>query len=136
VAEKKPYAKPTVTSRPIQPGDIDAGARFAERRATPRYALIAPTEIVEPIANVHLTGRTAEIGLGGCYVDVTNPLPKGTIVQLSIQRDQGVLKIWGRVVYAHENIGMGVQFFNIEPPQHATLKTWIDELSSSEWTTL
>lgn len=133
---KKPYMKPTITTRELQTADITAGGRFAERRSTPRYALIATAEIFDPIGNIRLSGRTAEIGLGGCYVDALNILPKGTVIELSIQRDAGVLKTWGRVVYAHENIGMGVQFFDIAPEQQALLKEWLAELSSSEWTTL
>lgn len=133
---KKPYVKPTITTRGLQPMDIAAGGRFAERRSSPRYALIATAEIVEPLGNTRLSGRTAEIGLGGCYVDVLNTLPKGTIIELSIQRDAGVLKTWGRVVYVHENIGMGVQFFDVAPAQQALLQTWLADLSSSEWTTL
>jgi hypothetical protein len=134
--EKKPYAKPTITSRAIEPKDIEAGARFAERRVTPRYTLIATAEIVEPISNMRLLGRTAEIGMGGCYVDILNTLPKGAVIELSIQRDGNTLKVWGRVVYAHENIGMGVQFFDVAPQQQVMLRQWIADLSSSDWAKL
>lgn len=71
--------------------------------------------------------------MGGCYIDVLNPLPKDSIIQLSIHRDSGAFETWGRVVYAHEGIGMGVKFFDIAPEQTETLKHWIDELSASGW---
>ncbi|MGH9713176.1 MAG: PilZ domain-containing protein [Candidatus Acidiferrales bacterium] len=129
---KKPYEKPEIASRELHPMEIKAGSRFAERRSTPRYALIATAEIVEPVGNIRLSGRTSEIGLGGCYVDVLNTLPKGTVIELSIQRDIGVLKTWGRVVYAQENMGMGVQFFDISPEQQTLLKSWLADLSASE----
>jgi c-di-GMP-binding flagellar brake protein YcgR len=136
MSKKKPYVKPTVKTRPLHPADLQAGGRFAERRAHPRYVLIAPTDILEPIANIRLSGRTAEISLGGCYVDLANPLPKGAVIELAIQRDLSVLKTWGRVAYAHEQVGMGVQFLDTAPDQRAVLQQWIHELSSSEWTTL
>jgi hypothetical protein len=136
LGEKKPYVKPSIASRAIEAKDLEAGARFAERRATPRYALIATADIVEPISKMRLSGRTAEFGLGGCYVDTLNTLPKGAVIKLSIERNGSTLKIWGRVVYAHENIGMGVQFFDVSPQQQVLLKQWIAELSSSEWTRL
>ncbi len=136
MTDKKPYQKPAITSRPIEPRDIEAGARFAVRRSTPRYTLIATAEIVEPISNMRLSGRTAEIGLGGCYVDTLDTLPQGAVIELSIQKNGSTLKIWGRVAYTHESIGMGVQFFDVSPPQQTLLKQWIAELSSSEWTRL
>jgi hypothetical protein len=136
MSEKKPYVKPRIKTRPLQPGDMEAGGRFAERRAHPRYVLVAPADIVEPIANIRVSGRTAEISLGGCYVDVEDPLPKGAVIELSIQRDISVLKTWGCVVYAHEQVGMGIQFLDTAPDQRALLHQWINELSASEWTTL
>lgn len=114
----------------------DAGARFADRRSSPRYALIATVEIIEPVAKIRLSGRTAEISLGGCYVDILNPLPKNSVVQLSVHRDQGTFETWGRVVYVHEGIGMGVQFFDTSPDEANLLKGWIAELSASGWATL
>jgi PilZ domain len=115
------------------PESANAGARFAERRAWPRYALIAVVQIVEPVAGIQLSGRTAEISFGGCYVDILNTLPKGTVIQLSIQRDQGAFQTWGCVAYAHPGIGIGVRFFDTAPEDAAVLKIWIDELSASVW---
>lgn len=116
-----------------QRGGPDAGARFAERRSSPRYLLVATTEIMEPIARIRLSGRTAEIGGGGCYIDILNPLPKGSVIQLFIRRDSGTFQTWGRVAYAHEGIGMGVQFFDTAPEQTRILKEWLEELSASGW---
>lgn len=133
---KKPYVKPEIVSRPLHPDDIEAGTRYAAKRASPRFTLIATAEIVEPIAKIKLSGRTAEIGMGGCFVDALNTLPKGTVIKLAIQRDGGELRVWGRVAYAHENIGMGVQFLDVTPSQSAVLSQWIADLSSSQWTHL
>ena len=136
MSEKKPYVKPAIKTRPLHSTDLQPGGRFAERRAHPRYVLIAPADAFEPIANIRVSGRTAEISLGGCYVDVEEPMPKGAVIELSIQRDISELKTWGRVVYAHEQVGMGVQFLDTAPDQRALLHQWIQELSASEWTTL
>jgi c-di-GMP-binding flagellar brake protein YcgR len=109
----------------------DAGARFSERRQNPRYALIATAEITDPIGKIKLSGRTSEVSAGGCYVDVLNTLPSGTVIQIRIQRDQGAFESWGRVKYVHESIGMGVMFFQIAPEQKEVLREWIAELSST-----
>ena len=111
----------------------DAGTRFAERRSSPRYLLVATVELIEPVARIRLSGRTAEISLGGCYIDILNPLPKDSIVELSIHRDTGAFETWGQVRYVHEGIGMGVKFLDTAPEQAKILRQWIDELSASGW---
>jgi len=112
------------------PHPPDAGTRFAERRAVPRYPFVAVVELFEPIARIRLSGRTAEIGLNGCYVDALNPLPPKTVCQLRIERDRGNFETWARVVYVHAGIGMGVAFFDTAPEQRATITDWIAELSA------
>jgi hypothetical protein len=109
----------------------DAGARFSERRSSPRYALIATVEVIDPIGKIRLSGRTSEVSVGGCYVDVLNTLPTGTVIQIRIQRDKGTFESWGTVKYVHESIGMGVMFFQTTPEQKEVLREWVAELSSS-----
>jgi len=122
---------PNILSKDFLSSPPDAGARFSERRSSPRYALIASVEISDPIGKIQLSGRTSEISIGGCYVDVLNTLPAGTVIQIRIQRDKGAFESWGTVKYVHESIGMGVMFFQTTPEQKAVLKEWIAELSLS-----
>jgi len=112
----------------------DAGTRFADRRAVPRYPFIAAVELFEPIGRIRIAGRTSEIGLNGCDVDILNPLPAKTVCQLRIERDRGTFETWGRVVYIHPGIGMGVAFFETAPEQKATITDWIAELSALQTT--
>lgn len=92
--------------------------------------MVADAIIIEPLTQTRLSGRTAEISAGGCYVDALNPLPARSVVQISIVRGGGVFGTWGRVVYVHEGIGMGVAFFNTPPDQAEILRSWIAELSA------
>jgi len=93
-------------------------------------------EIVDPVAHISLSGRTAEISLGGCYMDVLNTLPKDTVVQLTISRDLGSFHSWGRIAYVHQGIGMGVQFLDTDLEQKRILKHWVDELDASGFASL
>jgi hypothetical protein len=115
----------------FRPSKPEAGARFAERRSSPRYVLVAAVDILDPVANIRLFGRTAEISQNGCYVDILNPLPKNSVIQLFIRRDGGTFETWARVVYVHDRLGMGMQFFNTTRDHAALLEKWIAELSSS-----
>jgi hypothetical protein len=125
------WETPNILSQDFLSSPPDAGARFSERRSSPRYALIASVEITDPIGKIQLSGRTSEMSIGGCYVDVLNTLPAGTVIQIRIQRDKGTFESWGSVKYVHESIGMGVMFFHTTPEQKEVLKEWIAELSSA-----
>ena len=52
-----------------------------ERRRAPRYPLIATAEIIEPQTNLRLRGRTADLSLVGCYVEMRNALPVHTAIR-------------------------------------------------------
>jgi len=100
-----------------------------ERRTVPRYPLIATVEILESSSAMRLTGRISEISRKGCYVDVLNPLPVGTEIQVRISRDSGSFATSARVIYADQGMGMGVLFVNTAADQVQILDAWISELS-------
>jgi len=94
----------------------------------PRYPLIADVEIYEPVSRTRLDGRTAEISTNGCYVDLTSPLPKNTLIQVRISRDSGEFRTWARVAYVHDKAGMGLAFFDTTAEQRRIIGDWIGEL--------
>lgn len=112
------------------PGIGDAGARFANRRAVPRYPLIAAVEIIEPLERTTISGRTSEAGLNGCYIEMTNPLPPKTVVQLRITRGSQTFETWAQVVHTRGGVGMGMVFLQPRPEQRALLAAWLDECKS------
>ncbi len=93
----------------------------------PRYSLIATAEIVEPTNDVHFSGRISEISRKGCYIDLLNPLPVQTVIQVRISRDQGTFESPGRIIYVQEGMGMGVGFLDIPAEQLKTLDSWLAE---------
>ncbi len=107
----------------------DAGARFAERRCVPRYPFVAAAEVFDPVSRTSHQGRTAEIATKGCYVEMAQPLPVNTVFQLRISRETGAFETWGRAVYSHAGLGMGVAFLKTLPEQLKIIEAWIVELS-------
>ncbi len=97
-------------------------------RAVRRCAFVAAAEVTEVPSGAQLSARTSELGLGGCYIDVLNPFPEGTRVQLRILRDQGVFETKAKVVYCHPHSGMGLAFEEFAPEQRSLLETWLAEL--------
>lgn len=104
-------------------------ARYAEKRSVPRYSLIATVEILEAASEMRLSGRLSEISRKGCYVDVLNTLPAGTIVQLRVSRDQGTFVTAGKIIYVQAGMGMGVAFVDPAADQLKILDAWLAELA-------
>jgi hypothetical protein len=90
----------------------DTGASYRNRRAVPRYTLIATAEIVEPVSDMRMSGRLSEISRQGCYVDVLNSLPMDTVIKVCISRDKGTFASAGKIIYVQEGMGMGVTFLD------------------------
>lgn len=103
----------------------DAGSRFAERRSVPRFEFIAPVEIIDPVTKTHISGGVTQISERGCFVEIPNPLPVNSVIQLRIKRGDGLFETWGRVMHSRQGIGMGLFFIDTAPSQTKLLKTWL-----------
>ena len=102
-----------------------------ERRRTPRYVFIASAELFEEGTEVRVASRVSELSLHGCYLDMMNPFPTGTIVLLKIFAGEMTFQAKARVVYFTPNVGAGVSFQDVEPKYEYMLSRWIDEVSKS-----
>jgi hypothetical protein len=111
----------TQRNKPLQP---------AKRRSVRRCPLVASAEVTELSSGTLLSGRSSELGLGGCYIDSLNPFPEGTLVGLKIFRDQGVFETKAKVVYCDPRFGMGLAFKDMTPDQRSLLEAWLIEIVS------
>ena len=113
-------AKPTTEAQP------------ANRRSVRRCPFVASAEVTELSSETRrISGRTSELGLGGCYINTLDPFPKGTLVQLRILRGQRVFETKAEVVYSqsvHLNSGMGLAFKEMAPDQRSLLEDWLAEV--------
>lgn len=98
-----------------------------ERRRTPRYIFIASAELYEERTDVRVASRVSELSLHGCYLDMMNPFPTGTIVLLKIISGDLTFQSKAKVVYAKPNVGAGVEFLDVEPKYDYMLRRWVDE---------
>ena len=103
---------------------------YENRRAVPRYTLIATADIVDPASGIRLSGRISEISLKGCYVDLLNTLPKGTAVKVRVTRDIGTFESPAKIAYAQDGMGMGLAFNDTPADQLKILESWLAELGS------
>lgn len=101
----------------------------SERRRTPRYTFIASAELIEERSDVRIASRVSELSLYGCYLDMMNPFPVGTLVLVKISAGEAFFEARSKVVYSQPNMGAGVAFLETEPQYQPVLERWLDEAS-------
>jgi hypothetical protein len=102
----------------------------SERRRAPRYPFIADAEVIEIASDTKLSAKTSDVSIGGCFLDMLNPSPEGSEIQVRISHAGTTFTALGRVVFIFPNMGMGVVFTRVEDNQLAALQKWLSELSS------
>lgn len=99
-----------------------------DRRYTIRYPFAADAEMIDMESGKQLTGVTSDISLGGCFICTSRPFPVNTRARLQLTRKGQVLDSLVVVRIVKSRIGLGVEFFDLEPPNDDILAGWIDSL--------
>jgi hypothetical protein len=105
----------------------EAAIEYQERRRGPRYSFIASAELIEERADVRIASRVSELSANGCYLDMMNPFPKGTMVLVKIAAGESFFQAKAKIVYSQMNMGAGVGFLEIGADSKAVLERWLDE---------
>lgn len=98
-----------------------------ERRRTPRYIFIASAELFEQQSEVRVASRVSELSLHGCYLDMMNPFPAGTLVLVKIFAGDLTFQSKAKIIYATPNMGAGLVFMDVEPKYDYILRRWLEE---------
>jgi hypothetical protein len=101
----------------------------AERRRNLRFPFSATVEAVETKSGTKVIGRTADLGLGGCYIDTLSPFPVGTEARIRIMRENETFEAQAKVVYSLIGLGMGLAFVAARPKQVRLFQRWLQEIS-------
>ena len=105
----------------------EAAIKYIDKRRGPRYSFIASAELVEQQADARIASRVSELSLHGCYLDMMNPFPTGTLVVVKISAGAQHFEAKSKVVYSQPNMGAGVVFLEVEPNSSAVLERWLEE---------
>ena len=97
-----------------------------ERRRTPRFSFIAHAELREDASQVRVVSRVSELSLNGCYLDMMNPFPAGTMVTLRITAGEETFEAHAKIIYSTPNMGAGAAFLDVDPKHQSLLKRWLD----------
>lgn len=96
-----------------------------ERRRTPRYPFIATAEVTDQSSQASVSTRVSELSLRGCYLDMTDPLPRDARINIKIYSQGKFFESTGMVVYSQPKLGVGVTFVEIRPQFLSVLKQWL-----------
>jgi c-di-GMP-binding flagellar brake protein YcgR len=116
----------TMTGR--LPGSTSRLNGVRDRRYTIRYPFAADAELVDMESGKQVCGVTSDISLGGCFVCSSKALPANTRARLRLTRKDQVLDTLVIVRIVKPRIGLGVEFFDLEPPNDRLLTAWIESL--------
>jgi hypothetical protein len=96
-----------------------------ERRREPRVPFSAAAEILDEQDDSRTPSRFRDLSLGGCYVEMTNPLPAGKNVLIEIYTDSEFLETHATVAFFEPSQGMGLTFSVMQPFFIDVLNKWL-----------
>jgi PilZ domain-containing protein len=100
---------------------------YVMERKSPRFPFIASAQVIETHTEARLQARTSDISREGCYLDMLNPLPTGTLLKINVTHQNKQLDAVGRVIHSQLNVGMGVRFEEVG--QRSVIDAWLAELA-------
>jgi hypothetical protein len=111
---------------PLPGPSVDGSASDAhDRRAFPRVKCANSVELHLADQEAPIRARAADISLGGCFVEMPNPLPKGTKIQLALWVKDAKLWAKGKVITSTPGYGIGVQFTELSEQERIRLKQFV-----------
>ena len=96
-------------------------------RRSLRVPFVASAEVIDVDSNIRLAARTGDLSLHGCYLDMVNPLPQGTTVNVQIEHRERKLGATAGVVYSVPHLGMGLVFRELDAVHAPTLEKWLTD---------
>ena len=102
-----------------------------DRRYAIRFPFAGDVELIDLETGKQVDGVTSDISLGGCFVCTSKPLPMNARARMKLTRKGQVLEALVAVRIVKPRIGMGIEFFDLEPHFSDMLMAWIDALRQS-----
>lgn len=76
---------------------------------------------------MRIATRVSELSLYGCYLDMMNPFPVGTLVLVKISAGDAYFQAKSKIIYSQTNMGAGVGFLEVQAEYQPILERWLDE---------
>jgi PilZ domain len=100
------------------------------QRQFPRVKVNLPVELRRPIIPAPIRALTADICLGGCYVEMSFTQDVAAQVEVVLWIGENKIRATGVIVSSHPSVGNGVKFTHMAPEDKQRLKQYIDSLQT------
>jgi PilZ domain len=115
---------------PLPPPSFDTLVRDTrDRRGSPRLKCMNSVEVYPTGETAPIRSRTSDLSLGGCFLEMPNPLLKGTQIRIALWVKE--FKLWanGEVITSTPGFGIGVKFTEMTEPDRNQLRQYLDSMS-------
>ena len=104
-------------------------AGIRDRRYAIRFPFAADVELIDLETGKQVEGVTSDISHGGCFICTSKPLPVHSRARLKLFRKGQTLEALVVVRIVKPRVGMGIEFFDLEPPNNEILSSWMQTLN-------
>jgi PilZ domain len=115
----------------LPPGAID-NFRFADkdRRQSGRVKCSISAEL-HLLGQSVIRGNGSDLSLGGCFVEMSSPLPVQTKLEIVLWLGETKLRLKGQVTSFSPGFGIGVRFFSLSSENQESLRRHVESLSKT-----
>jgi hypothetical protein len=103
-------------------------SRMQDRRKHPRMKSVNSVEIYHGGQTAPVRARTADISLGGCFVEMPNTLEKGATLKLALWVKDTKLWAQAKVITSTPGYGIGVQFTAMSDMERHQLEQFLESI--------
>jgi len=107
-----------------EPPKLAMSSAHQDRRKHARFKIKVPIEF-HPEGSRRLRSATADLSLGGCYLEMLFTFPIGTILEVSLQVGHTV-HAKAMVVSRELQVGNGIQFIDMTPMDRNAIRNYVD----------
>jgi len=96
-----------------------------DRRKHPRFKVYAPIEFCPEGSAGPIRGKTSDLSLGGCYVEMMFTFAIGTKMEMSLQVGDRAIRVMAIMVTRDLHIGNGIKFVDMLPEDRDALRSYL-----------
>jgi hypothetical protein len=103
-----------------------------EKRNHPRLKVRVPVELRQETTETPIRGETADLSLGGFYIEMMFTLEIGTVLDITLQVDDSTLLAAGEVVTCDRTVGNGIRFTSMLPEDREDLERFLQAVEAKQ----
>ena len=112
---------------PLPPPAFDQSVRDRrDHRISSRVKSTNSVEVYPAGETAPIRTRTSDLSLGGCFLEMPNPLPKGTAIRVALWVKEFKLWAGGEVITSTPGFGIGVKFTEMTEQDRKELKQFVE----------